>query len=337
MKVTQGDGSRDYPKFFTNSSPLDAGGGGALGSPFRFSWDQLSALPDTKNSPDGNPLLGPMFVTDSMGNAFASDNPYGGEVFAFEEAVYTIYPTYPVMLVTTDKSKKYSVSSADIYALQIVDYYTNKASGNLTLNYVNLAHASEVKTATVDARSYTGWTYFDLSAGQVSSKEGTWHLAFNRYKIITNSGASSAGTNSGKVGTYLAQKFTGFYDAEGNPDFEYLQDEELIAQAQAMLTNQSSWSTPKKASDWKTDVLVSALNPTPIDLVMNPPLEVKQDYGFFTFTGKPMQFSFVFSANPHRGVLLRSGEGASYARVHLSSIAEGVYTFDFDVAPAVAK
>ena len=36
-----------------------------------------------------------MFVTDSMGNAFASDNPYGGEVFAFEEAVYTIYPTTP--------------------------------------------------------------------------------------------------------------------------------------------------------------------------------------------------------------------------------------------------
>ena len=84
---------------------------------------------------------------------------------------------------------------------------------------MNLANVSEVKTVSVDARSYTSWTYFDLSTGQVSSKEGTWHLAFNRYKIITNSGASSAGTNSGKVGTHLAQKFMGFYDAEGQPRF----------------------------------------------------------------------------------------------------------------------
>ena len=106
----------------------------------------------------------------------------------------------------------------------------------------------------------------------------------------------------------------------GNPDLT-LQDEALIAQAQAMLTNQSNWSTPKKPLTGKRMCWYRRFNPAPIDLVMNPPLEVKQDYGFFTLLVNPLLSSFVFSAT--RTVACAALRRGAATRVHLSSIAEG--------------
>ena len=335
MKASLGTGSRDSVQFFTNSGPKATGKGGALGDTFNFTWAQLAELKDTSKMPDGNPLLSPMFIIDSMNNAFASDNAYGGT--AFEYAEQKIHVKYPVYLVTLNSAEAYSASSSNIYAVQLAGYYggdTGNKSANIKVRYVKLSELGNdgaVKEVSVDASQ--GWAYLDLTTGATVAADGTWQLGMNRYNVVTNSGASGSGT----VGSFVAQELDEFYADDGKVIVAKLSDPTLVDKAKNMLTNNSAWDTPEKASEWEKDTLKSPLNPTPKDLVMNPPVEVKQDYGFFTFTGKPMQSSFVFTANPERGVLLRSGEGNSYARVHLSSIAEGIYTFDFDVAPAAAK
>ncbi|MFY9178917.1 MAG: hypothetical protein WAO12_03945, partial [Venatoribacter sp.] len=112
-----------------------------------------------------------------------------------------------------------------------------------------------------------------------------------------------------------------------------LTDATLIANAKALLTDNSGWSTPSAADKWVKDSLTSALNPA-----YQGNVQTGLDYGFYFYTGLNADHpagKHAFIANPDNGVLLRSGEGNSYARVHLTNIAEGQYTFDFDVAPAV--
>ena len=326
IKLVMGAGSRATPQFYTNSGPIASGKGGTLGSPFNYSWAELQSMQDTSTTPDGDPMLGPMFLTDSMNNGFSDEGPYG----AFEYAHQKILSEHAVYLITLNNASDYDASSNDIYAVQLVDYYggaTGSTSGYPKVRYAKLSDLTNVKEVSVNAS--TDWAYFDLTTGQTVSKDGNWQLGFNRYNIITNSGDSGTGS----VGSFLAQKAAGFYDADGKVDTDKLTNTALIASAKALLTNRSGWDTPAAAKDWKKDALKSALNPA-----YQGDVRTGLDYGFYFYTGLNADHpagTHAFIANPENGVLLRSGEGNSYARVHLTNIAEGQYTFDFDVAPAV--
>ena len=62
---------------------------------------------------------------------------------------------------------------------------------------------TEVITYTIDARSTTEWTYFDFSRGSTVEIWGrrslNWDLAFQRNKIISNSGLTNPEGNGGIV------------------------------------------------------------------------------------------------------------------------------------------
>ena len=269
-----------------------------------------------------------------MSNGFTDTGTYG----AFQYSNQKILSKHSVFLVTTDNSKAYSADSDEIYAVQLVDYYggaTGNASGHPKIRYVKLSELSTegaVKEKSVDASS--SWAYLNLNTGETTTKEGSWHLGFNRYNIVTNSGD----TGSGKVGTFEAQKAAGFYSEDGSVIEDSLTDANLITEAKKLLTNNSGWATPSAASKWGKDTLKSALNPDYKPIVMQPipgNMKMNLDYGFFSYyVGIEGHADHSFGANSERGVLLRSGDGTSYARVHLTSIVDGLYTFEFDVAPA---
>lgn len=334
MKLELGTGPRDSAQFYTNSGPLASGKGGALGDLFNFTWAELQTMQDTATAPSGDPLMGPMFLTDSMDNAFASDNAFGGAVFEYH--AQKILPKYSVFLVTLDNSQGYSADSTKVYAVQFSDYYggdSGNASGHPKLRFTQLADASQtVQEVQLDASK--DWTYLNLTTGAEVTKSDTWHLGFNRYNVIANSGDSGTGT----VGTFKAQQVDGFYDAEGEVKLDALTDSDLIAAAKTLLTDNTDWATPAAAKDWQTDTLVSALNPEYKKVVFQPVpgnMKMNLDYGFYSyFVGIEGHADHSFGANPENGVLLRSGDGNSYARVHLSSITDGQYRFNFDVAPA---
>lgn len=325
IKASLGTGARDSVQFYTNSGPLTTGKGGSLGSPFDYSWEQLQGMKDTSTSPDGDPLLGPMFLTDSMNNGFSDAGPYG----SFEYTNQKILSEHAVYLITLDNTEDYAADSDDIYAVQLVDYYggaTGSTSGYPKVRYAKLSDLTNVKEVSINAS--TNWAYFDLTTGQTVSKSGNWQLGFNRYNIITNSGDSG----SGSVGSFLAQKANGFYNEDGSVKTDKLTDATLIANAKALLTDNSGWSTPSAADKWVKDSLTSALNPA-----YQGNVQTGLDYGFYLYTGLNASHPagmHKFVANPENGVLLRSGEGNSYARVHLTDITDGQYTLSFDVAPA---
>ena len=329
MKLSLGAGSRDSAKFYTNSGPTTTGKGGALGDPFNFTWEELQSMKDTSTAPSGDPLLGPMFMTDSMQNGFSDEGVYG----AFEYANQKILSKHSVYLITLNNAQAYDASSNDTYAVQLTDYYggtTGSISGYPKVRFISVADASNnhgnVQEKQVNASS--DWTYLNLKTSQEVNKTDEWHIGFNRYNLITNSGESGTGT----VGSFNAQTFADFYGTDGKIDTSKLSDAALITDAKKMLTNNADWATPTAAKDWQKDTLVSALNPAYQGSVMTG-----LDYGFYSYTGMNADHpagTHKFVANPENGVLLRSGDGKSYARVHLTNIVDGQYTFDFDVAPA---
>lgn len=328
MKLSLGTGARDSAKFYTNSGPVATGKGGALGDIFTHSWATLEKFKGGTTDDKGEALLSPMFSTDSMANGFSDDTPYG----AFAYADQKIHSKYSVYLVTSDHSQAFDAASDHIYAVQLVDYYggaTGSVSGYPKVRYVKLSDSGTVQEKQVNASK--AWTYLNLETGAEVGKTDVWHLGFSRYNIITNSGASG----EGKVGSFLAQKAAGFYTAEGDVDTSKLTDDTLRNSAKALLTDSSGWSTPASASKWVKDSLVSPLSPA-----YQGDLNTGFDYGFYLYTAMNASHPagmHKFVAKPENAVLLRSGEGDTYARVHLSSLVDGLYTFDFDVAPKVAQ
>lgn len=205
------------------------------------------------------------------------------------------------------------------------DEKTNDGTNNGTNN----GTGTNVAVKEVQVNASTSWTYLNLETGKEVTKDQAWHLGFSRYNVITNSGNSGAGT----VGSFAAQKVADFYDANGDVDASKLTDATLIAAAKNLLTSSSGWATPAAATNWQKDSLKSALNPTPTGDV-----STGFNYGFYTYTGMNATHPagmHKFVANPDNGVLLRSSDAKTYARVHLTSITSGQYTFAFDVAPAV--
>lgn len=329
--------------FATNSGPNGTGRGAAFGGPFEHTWAQLLTWPNANTDPaSGRQVPSNVYTADSARNAFTGTNPIGSAAFEYSlNNDNRLYPTYRVFLVTTDASNADATgATVPVYAVQLVGYYGGAGGttgGHVSLQWVDRAQPGDIRKATVDATA--GWTYFDLVSGTTSTEAGTWHLAFNRYNVKSNSGISGAGT----VGAFVGSTPSGLYDAAGSPvvsAFSSATPESMAAQLTAPQTARAA------ASNWSKDAASSTLAPAYQGTFPQP-----LDYGWYRYfptaeaasaAGLPA-VAHVLQANPERASLVRSGEGNSYARMRLSEIryadpassaSPQTWTIEFGVQPA---
>ncbi|MFN3297611.1 HmuY family protein [Caldimonas sp.] len=339
LKLTVG--SRGSVSLWTNSGTSGTGAGGAFGGPFDHTWSALQTYTDATTLP------ATVFRADGASGVFSGSNSI--QSAAFEYGVggandHRLYPNFRVFLITTNAASADAVGTetSPVFALQITGYYGGTGgttSGYPSFRWVDRRAPTTVREATVDARA--GWVYFDLVQGAVSSEAGTWHIAFNRYNVKLNGGSSGSGTVAGFVGRTPA----GFYDANGAPVAAKFQSATLADDTLPDL-QASDLSAPASASAWVRDALASALNPASRGSYPNA-----LDYGWYVYhptaasaqaAGLPA-VAHLLQAQPERGSLLRGGEGNTFARMRLRSIAYAdpnnassaqTWTFDFEVQPA---
>ncbi|MDQ7989988.1 MAG: HmuY family protein [Candidatus Dactylopiibacterium sp.] len=176
-----------------------------------------------------------------------------------------------------------------------------------------------VSTATINA-SGTDWVYYDLAANAVSTQSGTWHIAFNRYNLKLNGGSSGSGTVAG----FLARTPAALY-TNGTPNESAL----VAAKPADYLADLTATdlSKPAAASNWKKDAVGSQLSPAYTGSYPNA-----LNYGFYSYYPTDAAGTAVgvtqhmLAANPTAATIVRSGGGASYARMHLTSIAYAAAT-----------
>ncbi|MAS25335.1 MAG: hypothetical protein CMI03_06845 [Oceanospirillaceae bacterium] len=331
------------PSFFTNSGESGDGSGGTLGSPFAYSWETLQAFNTGMTDNEGNALNSRAYLADSLDNAFTnSDNSIGSAVFEYTET-HRLLSNYSVFLVTTDNTNAFDSSDDNVYAVQITSYYggaSGSESGYPTIRWVNVAALTAdpdttVQEVTLDASS--DWVYFDLISGSTVAEPSAdnWQLGFSRYSVKTNSGISG----DSAAGSFFAQQPAGFYDAEGTAIISAFSDGDVIAAAEAALTDTSGWAEWGSRTAWATDAAYSSLNPD-----YQGAYPGLLEYGFYSYdpTGAVAGTAHMLVAAPENGVMLRSGSGNSYARMHLSSLqyadaadasSQTTWTFDFEVQP----
>ena len=340
MKLTGGRAG----SLATNSGPSGEGAGGAFGSPFTHTWDDLKQRSDALRDASGATIPPNLYTPDTAKNALSGDNSIGSAAFEYNLlGDNRLHPSYRTFLITTDASSADAMGTpqAPVYALQVTGYYggaTGTSSGYVSFQWIDRTAPANVRSATVDARS--GWAYFDLGSGVVSSASGTWQIAFNRYRAKTNGGISG----SGNVGGFVAATPVGFYDAAGEPITSAFEGA-TPALMQAGLSA-PGLATPRSARQWQLDSVSSTLSPP-----FRGQFPQALDYGFYTYfpsaeaaaAGGLPAIAHMLRAEPTRGTLLRSGEGDSYARMRLAKIdytnpadpsAPQTWTFEFDVQPA---
>lgn len=339
--------------FWTNSGISGTGRGGAFGGPFDHTWADLQTWKNGTTDPTGGALPSTVFLADSASSIFTGTNDI--QSAAFEYAVtggtddHSLYPNFRVFLVTSDSTQASAVGTvaSPVYALQVIGYYgtagtppsaSGTTSGIVTFRWVDRAAGGAVKTATVDARS--GWVYFDLAAGAVSSQAGTWQIAFNRYNIKLNGGESGSGTVAGFVGKTPA----GFYDTSSKPIVAKFTATTNVADTLADLTA-ADIVGPATASAWKKDATTSPLGPA-----YQGTYPAALDYGWYSYYPTDAAAAAVgltqhmLKANDTRATLIRTGEGTGYVRFHLKSISyatatpaysgQQTWTIEFDAQPS---
>ena len=286
------------------------------------------------------------FLKDAASSIFTGSNAIQSAAFEYGvggDADHSLYPNYRTFLVTTDSSKADNVSTVatQVFALQVTGYYggaTGTTSGYPSFRWVDRADPATVKTATVNATA--GWVYYDLAHGAEVAADGAWQVAFNRYSVKLNGGESG----SGKVAGFVGKTPAGFYDAHGAVVAAKFTATGNTAATLADLTA-SDIAVPATASRWVKDATTSPLSPAYTGTYPNA-----LDYGWLSYyptadaaaaAGLPA-VAHLIKANPERGTLLRSGEGTSYARLHLTSItyatpsdnaSQQTWTVQFDVQP----
>ena len=333
-------------ELFTNSGVSGSGAGGAFGSPFSHTWTQLQAWKNALTDPVSGAIPSTLYFPDAAKNVFSGSNAIASGAFEYAiggDSDHLLYPNHRVFLVTTNSALPDAVgtAAAPVYALQVTGYYGGPGgttSGYPALRWLDRL-SQQVRTATLDASS--GWTYFNLTSGTVVAESGTWHVAFNRNTMKLNGGSSGTGTVAGFVGATPA----GFYTADGKPvlaKFKSTTPADTLADLTGTLT------TPASANAWVKDAVSSQLTPNYTGTYPEP-----LDYGWFNYY--PTDASAIaagllsahqLKAHPERATLVRSGEGNTYARMRLASIAYApvavpakpymgaqTWTIDMDVQP----
>lgn len=329
IKIVHGNSGSATPKFYTNSgtSATSANSqGAAMGSPFDYSWAKLKGFTDGNLDELGATVPDMAFMTDGIDNAFTDS------LFKYDFDTFRMNPTYQVFVVTTDSNTKLTDTSTanTAFAVQAINYYggsTGITSGHIKLRWVDITDNSTVHEASIDSSSFTDWVYFDLVSGSVINEAvanaTNWQLAFKRYDVKTNSGISTRDIT--RVGTFKGPAAT---DSE-ETSFT------------ALATSDWGWGA---RSAWGTDAIYSSLNPA-----SQGAWPSSISFGFYTYyptddAGKEVGLTqHMIGANPENGVMLRSGDGDTYARMRITEINYGesaddkpyngqrTYTIEFDV------
>lgn len=330
---------------WTNSGTSGPGNGGAFGGPFDHRWDELLEWDDATVDPVDGAMPDAVYFKDGVSSAFTGDNAIQSAAFEYDlRDDRQLYPNYRVFLITSDSDAGDATGTpaAPVFALQITGYYggaTGVASGYVSFRWVDRATPDTVHEATVDASSDSGWVYYDLAAGTQTSESGSWHIAFNRYNVRLNGGDSGAGSVAGFVG----KTPVGFYDASGEPvvaRFTSATPADTLADLAA-----TNMDEPASARDWIVDAHESTLNPAYQGSYPNA-----MDFGWYSYYPSDDAAAVVglsqhmLKANPDAATLIRSGEGDSYARFHVTGIEYApaeppfngtqTWTIEFDVQPA---
>ena len=169
----------------------------------------------------------------------------------------------------------------------------------------------------LDASDNTDYVYINLDTNtelsltaEQAASSTDWHVAFRRFSVQLNGGASGPGAVAGAI----ADAQTDFYDAGGDPlvsVFTNATPESELSAFEATLAAPGSWTT---------DSVVTQLRGTS-----------STDGGWYLYN--PM--NGVMSANTENGWLIRSGEGNSYARMRAQELTfatrsgNGVESFEF--------
>ncbi len=324
LKITSGGRT---VSFWSNSGVSGNGDGGALGL---FDWTELLGWVNATTDPGSGQNVASLYFADSASSIFSQSSWYAYDLLG----THQLHPNYRVYLVDGNPAD----TSTPQFALQVVGYYggsSGTTSGYPSIRWIDRAEPDNLREATLDATSHDAWVYVDLATGDTldldadtAADSTAWHIAFRRSEIKLNGGASGPGTTAG----FLGKTPEGFYDEDGEPvtqTFTSTTPEDTLDELTA-----ADMAEPARASAWVTDGTSSVLNP-PYTGSYPQPL----DYGWFTYTPT----SHFLTANPENGALLRSGNGDSYARFHLTDISyanpavatsQTTWTLEFNVQPA---
>lgn len=133
----------------------------------------------------------------------------------------------------------------------------------------------------IDASSYTEWKYFSFQEGKLVEYSNTnnWDLAFNRYKIKTNSGTSGQG-NAGVLDLGVVD----FNSVDKAPQNWYTIDDSITV----VMMTADTYSANKALEDWY--VMAGGMPPT---------LSAKNNvYAIRTADGKYAKLKFTDYYNP---------------------------------------
>ncbi|WP_410472010.1 HmuY family protein [Faucicola mancuniensis] len=312
------------PTFWTNGGTSGTGKGASLGL---FDWSELKTYTNATIDPKSKQNIAQRYILDSTAGIFTTQSWY-----QYNMDTHQLAPNNRVYLITTDNTSANTTSSvqAPIFALQVINYYNESAtSGYPTLRWIDTATPNDVKTQMFNASSQTEWTYINLSTSQTTTADGNWHIALQRDKIKLNGGTSG----KGKVAGFLAKQPTGYYDDKGEAIAEKF-NQNNIQESLADLQNTQKYRLPTSARAWVSDSFSSPLNPAYTGTFPNI------DYQWYTYNGT----NHKLTAKPEdtaKGVLLRSAEGDSYARMRLAEIKYATseallptsWVFEFGIQP----
>ncbi|WP_182406392.1 HmuY family protein [Psychrobacter sp. GP33] len=321
-------------KLWSNSGSSGTGKGGVFGL---MDWQDLGRYRNATQNPDSGRDIASHYIADRSGGIFA-EQPW----FEYNlQGKHQLYPNNRVYRITTDYRDPSTDSTVlkPVYALQIINYYSDTGkSAQPTIRWIDTALPNNVQTLTVDASSNDQWVYVNLKTGQHSSdKNSAWHIGFKRNDVILNGGDSSSEVSKGQVGGALAIKPNGYYvNKEGADKGEVIPSKFMTDGSEATLKDLTTVSNYQPQTGWVIDRQGSDLNPAYTGSFPN------LDFGWYIYNGATHQLT-AKAKNASKGVLLRSAEGNSYARMRLDSInypngsaqAASSWVFHFDIQPAI--
>ena len=342
VKVVSGGRSAEL---FTNSGASGSGAGGAFGGPFVHNWSELRQWNDALVDPKAGAIPATLYAPDTARGVFGGTNAIQSAAFEYDlNGAHQMHPNFRVFLVTTNSaSADITGAAGKVYAVQLTGYYggpTGTAAGWPSVRWIDTANPANVRTATVNAAD--GWVYFDLASGSATTEAGPWQAAFNRYNVKLNGGTSGSGTVAG----YLARTPDGFYGADGKPVVAKFNATTNVQGTLADLTG--PLTGPRAPTSWVKDAVGSQLSPA-----YTGSYPGALNFGWYSYYPTDAAASAVglaqhqLKVNPDAAALVKSGEGSSYARMHLASIQYApatpassgaqTWTIEFEVQPAPGR
>lgn len=286
-------------KLWTNSNISGPGNGAAF---YLMPWSELATLKNAEEVP----TVG--FKSD-RGNGVFAQSPWAEYSL---NGQHKMAPNNRVYLVTSNASDATTISTVNqpVYAMQVINYYNEAGkSGYPTIRWIDTALPTQVRTKMIDASSTDDWVYVNLKSGDITSKDGDWHVGFRRYDVVLNGGASG----DGKVGGYVAKTPAGYYNEDGTPiKAKFMQNN--MEESLADLTQVANYDISADGVPWIVDEAGSELNPKAKGSY--PVI----DYGWYVYKGNEGHRLFAKPKEEAIGALIRSGEGNSYARMYLEEI-----------------